>query len=45
MARTLVSELLNGCTPKTGAGGDKPVRVAQREVTEGKVGKVAKVVD
>jgi len=32
-------QLLRGCTPRT-EGSDKPVRLAQREVKEGKVGKV-----
>ena len=43
MARTLVTErkFENGCTPKSGVSGDKPARVAQKEVTEGKVMKVA----
>ena len=32
-------QLLRGCTPRT-AGSDKPVRMAQREVKEGKVEKI-----
>ncbi len=32
-------QLLRGCTPKTD-GSDKPVRLAQREVKEGKVEKI-----
>jgi len=32
-------QLLRGCTPRTG-GTDKPVRLAQREVKEGKVAKI-----
>jgi len=32
-------QLLRGCTPKTDGAG-KPVRIAQREVKEGKVAKV-----
>jgi DNA-directed RNA polymerase omega subunit len=32
-------QLLAGCTPKT-TGSDKPVRLAQQEVTEGKVEKI-----
>jgi DNA-directed RNA polymerase omega subunit len=33
-------QLLQGCTPKT-TGHDKPIKLAQREVREGKVGKVS----
>ena len=33
-------QLLRGCTPKT-SGSGKPVRIAQKEVREGKVEKVA----
>jgi len=32
-------QLLQGCTPKT-AGTDKPIKLAQREVREGKVEKI-----
>jgi DNA-directed RNA polymerase omega subunit len=32
-------QLLAGCTPKT-TGSDKPVRLAQQEVAEGKVEKI-----
>lgn len=32
-------QLLRGCTPKT-AGSEKPARLAQKEVQEGKVRKV-----
>jgi DNA-directed RNA polymerase omega subunit len=32
-------QLLRGCTPRTG-GSEKPVRLAQREVKEGKIAKV-----
>ena len=32
-------QLLRGCTPRI-AGSDKPVRLAQREVKEGKVEKI-----
>ena len=32
-------QLLRGCTPRV-AGSDKPVRLAQKEVKEGKVEKV-----
>ena len=32
-------QLLAGCTPKT-TGSEKPVRLAQKEVKEGKVAKV-----
>jgi DNA-directed RNA polymerase omega subunit len=32
-------QLLRGCTPRT-AGSEKPVRLAQREVKEGKVAKI-----
>ena len=32
-------QLLRGCTPKT-AGSEKPARLAQKEVREGKVEKV-----
>jgi len=34
-------QLLAGCAPRTG-GSDKPVRLAQREVKEGKVAKILK---
>ncbi len=34
-------QLLNGCTPKSGRSDDTAVRVAQKEVTDGKVMKVA----
>ena len=33
-------QLLHGCTPKT-EGSEKPARLAQKEVREGKVEKVA----
>jgi DNA-directed RNA polymerase subunit K/omega len=33
-------QLLRGCTPRT-TGSEKVVRLAQKEVKEGKVGKVA----
>jgi DNA-directed RNA polymerase subunit K/omega len=32
-------QLLRGCTPKTG-GSEKPARLAQKEVKEGKIQKV-----
>ena len=32
-------QLLQGCTPKT-SGSDKPIKLAQREVREGKVEKI-----
>ena len=32
-------QLLRGCTPRT-LGSDKPVRLAQQEVREGKIAKV-----
>ena len=32
-------QLLQGCTPRT-SGSDKPVRLAQQEVREGKIAKV-----
>jgi DNA-directed RNA polymerase subunit K/omega len=35
-------QLLRGCTPRT-TGSDKLVRLAQKEVTEGKVEKLATV--
>ena len=34
-------QLLKGCTPRT-TGSEKPVRLAQKEVREGKVEKVEK---
>ena len=33
-------QLLQGCTPKT-SGHDKPIKLAQREVREGKVEKIS----
>jgi DNA-directed RNA polymerase omega subunit len=33
-------QLLQGCTPKT-SGTDKPIKLAQREVREGKVEKIS----
>jgi DNA-directed RNA polymerase subunit K/omega len=35
-------QLLRGCTPRT-SGTEKPVRLAQKEVTEGKVQKLEPV--
>ena len=37
-------QLLDGCTPKT-TGTDKPIKLAQKEVREGKVAKIASVAD
>jgi len=33
-------QLLDGCTPRT-SGTDKPIKLAQKEVREGKVGRVS----
>lgn len=33
-------QLLQGCTPRT-AGTDKPIKLAQKEVREGKITKIA----
>ena len=33
-------QLLRGCTPKT-SGSDKPIKLAQREVREGKIEKIS----
>ena len=33
-------QLLQGCTPKT-SGSDKPIKLAQREVREGKIEKIS----
>ena len=33
-------QLLDGCTPRT-SGSDKPIKLAQKEVREGKVAKIA----
>jgi DNA-directed RNA polymerase omega subunit len=40
LAGARARQLLRGCTPRI-AGSDKPVRLAQREVKEGKVEKIA----
>ncbi len=39
LAGARARQLLNGCTPRT-TGSDKPVRLAQQEVKEGKVEKL-----
>jgi len=39
LAGARARQLLQGCTPKT-SGTDKPIKLAQREVREGKVEKV-----
>jgi DNA-directed RNA polymerase omega subunit len=42
VAGARAKQLLRGCTPRTTVGqADKPIKVAQREVREGKVEKVA----
>ena len=42
VAGARAKQLLRGCTPRTHTNGtDKPVKVAQREVREGKVEKLA----
>jgi DNA-directed RNA polymerase omega subunit len=41
VAGARAKQLLRGCTPKTTASGtDKPIKVAQREVREGKIEKI-----
>jgi DNA-directed RNA polymerase omega subunit len=40
MAGARAKQLLRGCTPRTAAGNDKLIKVAQREVSEGKVERV-----
>ena len=40
VAGARAKQLLKGCTPRT-AGSDKPVRLAQKEVREGKVEKLS----
>jgi DNA-directed RNA polymerase subunit K/omega len=37
-------QLLEGCTPRTG-GADKPIKLAQKEVREGKVQKLTPLSD
>jgi DNA-directed RNA polymerase subunit K/omega len=37
-------QLLHGCTPRT-SGTDKPIKLAQKEVREGKVARVRPPVD
>jgi DNA-directed RNA polymerase subunit K/omega len=37
-------QLMDGCTPKT-TGTDKPIKLAQKEVREGKVSKIASIAD
>jgi DNA-directed RNA polymerase subunit K/omega len=37
-------QLLEGCTPRT-AGTEKPIKLAQKEVREGKVRKLAPLTD
>jgi DNA-directed RNA polymerase subunit K/omega len=37
-------QLLDGCTPRT-TGTDKPIKLAQKEVREGKVAKIASLAD
>ena len=37
-------QLLDGCTPKT-TGSEKPIKLAQKEVREGKVAKIASTGD
>jgi DNA-directed RNA polymerase subunit K/omega len=37
-------QLLEGCTPRT-SGTDKPIKLAQKEVREGKVRKLAPLAD
>lgn len=39
MAGARARQLLRGCTPKT-AGSEKPARLAQKEVEEGKIEKL-----
>ena len=41
MAGARARQLLRGCTPKT-EGSNKPAKLAQKEVREGKIQKVAK---
>ena len=41
MAGARARQLLRGCTPKT-EGSNKPARLAQKEVSEGKIQKVEK---
>jgi DNA-directed RNA polymerase omega subunit len=33
-------QLMAGCTPRTPGGTDKPVKLAQKEVREGKIAKI-----
>lgn len=40
VAGARAKQLLRGCTPKT-AGSEKPARLAQKEVKEGKVAKLS----
>ena len=41
VAGARAKQLLRGCTPRTAqAGSDKPIKIAQREVREGKVEKI-----
>ena len=37
-------QLLDGCTPRT-SGTDKPIKLAQKEVREGKVSRIRPTVD
>jgi DNA-directed RNA polymerase subunit K/omega len=37
-------QLLDGCTPRA-TGADKPIKMAQKEVREGKVAKIASIAD
>lgn len=39
LAGARAKQLMRGCTPRV-SGGDKPVKVAQREVREGKIEKL-----
>jgi DNA-directed RNA polymerase subunit K/omega len=40
IAGARAKQLLRGCTPRTATGNDKMVKVAQREVREGKVERI-----
>lgn len=40
VAGARAKQLLRGCTPRTIAGSDKVIKIAQREVREGKIRKV-----
>ena len=42
MAGARARQLLRGCTPKTDGGNNKPAKLAQKEVREGKIQKVGK---